>query len=81
MNTESTNQLFRAAYKLAEVAALVGKKRGWAYRMVREGRLPVIRGYGILLIPAAAVEDMLATAQPAAAVVAQAQARRNKAPA
>lgn len=46
----------RAAYSLKEAARLFGKDRCWAYRMVEQGKLRAITGFGAMLIPASEIE-------------------------
>ena len=54
----------RTAYTLQEVAQLFGKHRSWAYRMVREGRIKTITGFGSQLVSAHEIERILGSSQP-----------------
>jgi excisionase family DNA binding protein len=58
----------RLTYTVEEAAKALGISRGLAYQMVREGRLPALRlGQRRLIIPRAALEDLLdVAARPAA---------------
>ena len=46
----------RAAYSLSEAAKQFGKDRSWIYRMVKDGKIRVIKGFGAMLIPASEIE-------------------------
>lgn len=50
------NNTQRAAYSLSEAAKLFGKDRSWIYRMVKEGKIRVLKGFGAMLIPANEIE-------------------------
>ena len=52
----------RRAYTLAEFAEMCAHHRSWAYRMVREGRVKTITGYGKQLVPAHEIERILGAA-------------------
>ena len=49
----------RQAYTLQEMAQIFGKHRSWAYRMVKEGRIKVITGFGSQLVPAHEIDRIL----------------------
>jgi hypothetical protein len=49
----------RVAYTVAEFASLFGRRRGWAYRLIEEGKIHVVTGYGHKMIPAAEVSRIL----------------------
>jgi len=58
----------RLTYTVEEAARALGISRGLAYQMVREGRLPALRlGQRRLIIPRAALEDLLKVAPKPAA--------------
>jgi len=59
-NNETT---CRKAFTLAETARFFGKHRSWCYRMVREGRIQTINGYGAKLIPAHEIDRILGATQ------------------
>ncbi len=42
-----------------ETAKILGVSRGTIYRLVREGAIQHLRFYGRIVIPLAAIEDML----------------------
>jgi hypothetical protein len=52
----------RVAYTVAEFASLFGRRRGWAYRLIEEGKIHVVTGYGHKMIPAAEVSRILQSA-------------------
>ena len=56
MATPKTNNTHRAAYSLSEAAKLFGKDRSWIYRLVAEGKIRVLKGFGAMLIPASEIE-------------------------
>ena len=56
-------RITRTAYSLAEVSAMFGKRREWAYRLKQAGRLKTISGYGGLMVPASEVERILREAK------------------
>lgn len=60
--TEQNTTTRRQAYTLQEMAQLFGKHRSWAYRMVKEGRIKVITGFGSQLVPAHEIERILGAA-------------------
>ena len=41
----------RVAYSLSEFADMFGHSRDWAYRLVKDGKVQVIQGYGKMMIP------------------------------
>jgi hypothetical protein len=49
----------RAAYSLEEFSAMLGHNRAWGYRMAKDDRIRVIRGYGKALVPASELERIL----------------------
>jgi hypothetical protein len=49
----------RVAYTVEEFAALFGRCRGWAYRMIAQKKVKVIAGYGKAMVPATEVERIL----------------------
>lgn len=53
----------RVAYDFAEFAGLFGRDRAWTYRLVRQGKLKPLLGYGNMMIPASEVDRMIAEAQ------------------
>lgn len=53
----------RRAYTLAEFADMCSHHRSWAYRMVREGRVKTITGFGKQLVPAHEIDRILGAAQ------------------
>ncbi len=46
----------RAAYSLTEAGRLFGKSRCWAYRMVEQGKIRAIVGFGKMMISASEIE-------------------------
>lgn len=50
----------RVTLNVTECAARLGISRGLCYRLLREGRLPMLRLGRRLLVPRKALEDMLA---------------------
>lgn len=52
----------RVTFSPREFAALFGKSQTWGYRQIYAGRVKAITEYGRILIPAAEVERILATA-------------------
>jgi len=49
----------RAAYSLEEFSQMLGHNRAWGYRMAKDDRIRVIRGYGKALVPASELERIL----------------------
>lgn len=49
----------RAAYSLEEFSQMLGHNRAWGYRMAKDNRIRVIRGYGKALVPASELERIL----------------------
>ena len=47
---------------VAEFAALFSRHKSWAYRHIYAGRINVISQFGLMMIPAAEVEKIVATA-------------------
>jgi predicted site-specific integrase-resolvase len=45
------NSRQRVAYSLSEFADMFGHSRDWAYRLVKDGKVQVIQGYGKMMIP------------------------------
>ncbi len=56
---QHNNTTCRQAYTLQEMAQIFGKHRSWAYRMVREGRIKTITGFGAQLVPAHEIDRIL----------------------
>jgi excisionase family DNA binding protein len=54
----------RAVYTVEEAGKLLNLSRPTAYRMAREGRLPVISLGRKLLVPKSALEKMLSEVKP-----------------
>lgn len=54
----------RAAYSPSEFAAACNRHPSWAYRALYAGKLRAITSLGRILIPAAEIERILATAAP-----------------
>jgi hypothetical protein len=52
----------RVTFSPGEFAALFGKSQTWGYRQIYAGKVTTITDYGRILIPAAEVERILATA-------------------
>lgn len=52
----------RVAYSPGEFAALFGKQQTWGYRQIYAQKVAAITEHGRILIPAAEVERILATA-------------------
>jgi hypothetical protein len=52
----------RVTFSPGEFAALFGKSQTWGYRQIYAGKVKTITEYGRILIPAAEVERILATA-------------------
>lgn len=50
----------RLAYRIDELAAALGRSRRTIERMIAEGDLPTTKKFGGVLIPAAAVNALLA---------------------
>ena len=57
-----TTKLDRVAYSPGEFAALFGKQQTWGYRQIYAQKVAAITEHGRILIPAAEVERILATA-------------------
>jgi excisionase family DNA binding protein len=56
MSKTLPNKIHRAAYSLSEAAELFGKDRSWIYRMVKDGKIRVVTGFGAMLISASEIE-------------------------
>lgn len=56
MSPTLSDKTQRAAYSLSEAAKLFGKDRSWIYRMVKEGKIRVLKGFGAMLIPASEIQ-------------------------
>ena len=54
----------RAAYSLAEFAALCGRHPSWAYRLLYGGKVRALTDLGRILIPASELERVLSCAAP-----------------
>src|SRR6266849_4638703 len=52
----------RVAFSPGEFAGLFGKSQTWGYRQLYNGRVKATTEYGRIMIPAAEVERILATA-------------------
>lgn len=59
---ENSFNLARVAFSPGEFAALFGKSQTWGYRKIYSGAVKAITEQGRILIPAAEVERILATA-------------------
>src|SRR6266436_6766425 len=57
------DDLKRVAFSPGEFAALFGKSQTWGYRQIYNGKVKTITEYGRILIPAAEVERILASAE------------------
>jgi len=53
----------RVTFSPGEFAALFGKSQTWGYRQIYAGKVKTITEFGRILIPAAEVEKILATAE------------------
>lgn len=62
MASPKLNSQDRAAFSPGEFAALFGKSQTWGYRQIYAGKVKPVTEYGRLLIPAAEVDRILATA-------------------
>ena len=58
----NSSNLARVAFSPGEFAALFGKSQTWGYRKIYSGAVKAITEQGRILIPAAEVERILATA-------------------
>lgn len=56
MATKTSDKTQRAAYSLNEAAGQFGKDRSWIYRMVKDGKIRVLKGYGAMMIPASEIK-------------------------
>jgi excisionase family DNA binding protein len=58
------NEMQRRAFALTEVATLLGRHRSWVYRMVREGKIRTIKGFGNQMVSAAELDRILGSTNP-----------------
>lgn len=58
----ANKSLERVAFSPGEFAALFGKSQTWGYRQIYAGKVKPVTEYGRILIPAAEVDRILATA-------------------
>jgi len=58
--------MIKQTYTVEEAAKVLGIGRTVAYRLAREGKLPTLRLGGAVRIPIAALDELLASAKPAA---------------
>ena len=56
MANKTSDKTQRAAYSLNEAAGQFGKDRSWIYRMVKDGKIRVLKGYGAMMIPATEIK-------------------------
>jgi predicted DNA-binding transcriptional regulator AlpA len=56
MSNKTSDKTQRAAFSLNEAAGQFGKDRSWIYRMVKDGKIKVIKGYGSMMIPTSEIK-------------------------